>query len=61
MKVKECMCDNVIWVREEASIRDVAKIMLNKDIGCVLICDAKKKMIGLVTDRDLVSRGIARK
>ena len=38
---------------------DVAKIMKDKHVGCLPVCGANQKIVGLVTDRDLVLRGMA--
>lgn len=59
MKVKECMCKQVHYVSPNASVKDVAKLMLDKHIGCVPVCDINKKLVGLVTDRDLILRSLA--
>lgn len=59
MKVKECMCSEVACVNPNSTICDVAKVMLNKHVGCIPVCDNNKKVVGLVTDRDLILRSIA--
>ncbi len=59
MKVKECMCSEVACVNPESKITDVAKLMLNKHVGCIPVCDNNKKIVGLVTDRDLILRSLA--
>ncbi|MBQ3146034.1 MAG: CBS domain-containing protein [Clostridia bacterium] len=59
MKVKECMCTDVACVKPETTICDVAKLMLNKHIGCIPVCDNNKNVVGLVTDRDLTLRSLA--
>lgn len=58
MKVKECMCKEVACVNPDSKISDVAKLMLNKHVGCVPVCD-NNKVVGLVTDRDLILRSLA--
>lgn len=58
MKVKECMCSEVACVNPDSKISDVAKLMLNKHVGCIPVCD-NKKVVGLVTDRDLILRSLA--
>ena len=60
MKVKECMCTQVSCVNPDTKIKDVAKLMLNKHIGCVPICDNNNQVVGLVTDRDLILRTVAK-
>lgn len=59
MKVKECMCNEVQCVKPETTVCEVAKLMLNKHIGCVPVCDTNKNLVGLVTDRDLILRSLA--
>ena len=59
MKVYECMCNEVNWVKPSDSIANCAKIMNENHIGCVPVCDESESVIGLVTDRDIVLRSIA--
>ena len=59
MKVKDCMCEDVCSIRPENTLRDVAKIMSEKHIGCMPVCDDNNCVCGIITDRDLVLRGIA--
>ena len=59
MKVKECMCSKVSCVKPETTICDVAKLMLDKHVGCIPVCDNNNKVVGLVTDRDLTLRTLA--
>jgi CBS domain-containing protein len=56
--VRDVMTANPDCVSERDSIRDVARIMKDKDTGVVPVVDGKK-IIGLITDRDIVVRGIA--
>ena len=39
MKVKDCMCTNVYFIKPENTLKDVAKIMSEKHIGCMPVCD----------------------
>ena len=59
MKVKDCMCQEVCCVNPQSTIKDCATIMSNKHVGCVPVCDNSKNVVGLVTDRDIILRGIA--
>lgn len=59
MKVKECMCKEVACVKPESKINEVAKLMLNKHVGCIPVCNNENKVVGLVTDRDLILRSLA--
>lgn len=59
MKVKDCMCEDVCTIKPESTLRDVAKMMSEKHIGCMPVCDSNNCVCGIITDRDLVLRGIA--
>lgn len=59
MKVKECMCTTVSCVKPETTLKDVAKVMQEKHVGCIPVCDTNNTVVGLVTDRDIVLRGVA--
>lgn len=56
--IRDVMTPNPECVSETDSIRDVARIMKNQDTGVVPVVDGKK-IIGLITDRDIVVRGLA--
>ena len=58
MKVKECMCNQVWAAKPETTIYDIVKLMETNKIGCVPICDNSNTLVGLVTDRDKVLRGV---
>lgn len=45
--------------REGDSVRDCAKLMKERNIGFVPICDAEGKPVGAITDRDLAIRILA--
>ncbi|HEY2828768.1 MAG TPA: CBS domain-containing protein [Thermoanaerobaculia bacterium] len=57
--IRDVMTPNPATVSDTDSIRDVARIMKEQDTGVVPVCDGGKKIIGLVTDRDIVVRLIA--
>jgi CBS domain-containing protein len=57
--IRDVMTPNPTTVSDRDSIRDVARIMKDQDTGVVPVCDDGKKIIGLVTDRDIVVRLIA--
>lgn len=56
--VSEIMAPTPVTARPENTVVDVARIMRSEDIGAVLITD-DEKLVGLVTDRDLVVRALA--
>jgi CBS domain-containing protein len=57
-RVRDVMTSNPECVTEKDSLRDAARIMKSADTGVVPVVDGKK-VIGLVTDRDIVVRVIA--
>lgn len=59
MKVKDCMCEDVCTIKPESTLKEVAKMMSEKHIGCMPVCDNNNCVCGIITDRDLVLRGIA--
>ena len=58
MKVKDAMHKGAFWVGPETSITEIAKLMHKNGIGAVPIGD-NDRLIGMVTDRDIVCRGLA--
>ena len=45
--------------RPDQTARDAARVMRDRDCGCVPIVDDAGSVVGIVTDRDLAVRGIA--
>jgi CBS domain-containing protein len=60
MRVQELLKGNVITVRADAGIQEVARKMAEEDIGFLPVVDASGKAIGTITDRDIVVRLIAK-
>lgn len=59
MKVKDLMTKNVISLKPKDTLKDAAKLMYEHNIGIVPIVDNENYPVGVVTDRDIVIRGIA--
>ena len=59
MKVKDCMCNNVIYVKPETNVQDVVNSMNQNHIGSVPVCDNNNCICGIVTDRDILLRCVA--
>ena len=59
MKVKDCMTRAVVVAEPQTSIRDAAQMMQDVDAG-ILPVARDGQLFGVVTDRDIVVRGIAR-
>ena len=60
-KVSDVMTPNPLCVMENDSIREVARMMRDGDCGAVPVVDSKdkKKLVGMITDRDIVIRVVA--
>jgi CBS domain-containing protein len=58
MKVTDIMTSNVDTCPTQASLQEVATKMRDLDVGSIPIVD-NGKLIGIITDRDIVTRGIA--
>jgi CBS domain-containing protein len=58
MKVKEAMHKGVDWVSPDTPITELAKLMREHDIGAIPIGE-NDRLIGMVTDRDIVCKGLA--
>ncbi|GBC68342.1 Magnesium transporter MgtE [archaeon HR01] len=43
-----------ITASEDASIDDVARIMWENRVGCVLIVDRENRLVGVLTERDML-------
>lgn len=56
MNVAEVMTTNVDSCSPESTCKEVAMKMKELDVGAVPICD-NEKLVGIVTDRDLVIKG----
>ncbi len=59
MLVKEVMTPKAEWVDPKTTLLEAAKRMRDKDIGSLLVGE-NDKIIGMVTDRDIACRGVAR-
>src|SRR4051794_4021958 len=56
--IRDVMTPNPKCVSEKDTVRDAARIMAQEDTGVVPVVDGKK-VIGVVTDRDIVVRLVA--
>lgn len=58
MKVREAMHRGAQWVSPETTVPELARLMREHDIGAIPIGD-DDRLIGMVTDRDIVCRALA--
>ena len=55
MKVVECMKQNVVSISVNATVREVAALVVNRHIGKILVVDEAGKLVGMVRLRNLLS------
>jgi CBS domain-containing protein len=58
-QIADVMTKNPYGVTTSASLNEAARMMRDQEIGDVLVMRADGTLCGLVTDRDLVVRGLA--
>lgn len=56
MQARDVMVSPVITVGKSATVRDVAKILIEKRISAVPVVDGAGKIVGIVTESDLMHR-----
>ena len=56
MKARDVMVSPVITVGENETVRDVAKLLIANRISAVPVIDSTGKLIGIVTEADLLHR-----
>ncbi len=58
MKVRKAMHKGVVWVSPDTPVSELARKMRDNDIGAIPVGE-NDRLIGMVTDRDIVCRGLA--
>jgi len=59
MQLREIMTSSVVTAGADADVLSVARLMRDRAIGSVVICDAEGEPAAMVTDRDLTVRALA--
>lgn len=58
MKIQQLMTPNAQCISPDTVLQKAAEQMKNLNVGSLPICD-NDRLVGMVTDRDIVTRGIA--
>ena len=58
MKIRDVMTSSVDWVTPSTSVVDIALMMKKNNVGSVPVCEGDKLM-GIITDRDIVLKVVA--
>ena len=59
MKISEVMTRDVETIRPDQTAQDAARFMLKADAGSIPVAEGDR-LIGMITDRDIAVRGIAK-
>lgn len=60
MRVRELMTGDLFLGHERDPVSEIARIMREKEVGLVPIVDRRDRLTGVLTDRDLAIRVVAR-
>ena len=60
MVVKDVMSSPVVTLDEDATSNKVANLMDENELGCVIVTNKKGQPVGIITERDLVIRVLAK-
>jgi len=59
MLVKDVMTSPVVTIGEDGTGQEASQLMDKNDVGCVIVT-SKEKPIGIITERDLITRVLAK-
>lgn len=60
MRVRDLMSTDILCIKEDATLFQAASYMRNNNIGSLPVCDDAGHLKGIITDRDIIVRAIAR-
>ena len=60
MLVKDVMSSPVITIDENGTVEKVAQLMDKYQLGCIIVTSKEGKPIGIITERDLIVRVLAK-
>lgn len=59
-RLVDIMSDKVVSCAPESSIKEVARRMTEHGAAAILVCDQQRRPLGIITERDLVTKVLAR-
>jgi CBS domain-containing protein len=57
--LKDVMTDEVVYLQPKDTLRRAAEEMKRLNVGVIPICDDSRRLLGVITDRDIVVRAVA--
>ncbi|MFQ5999979.1 MAG: cyclic nucleotide-binding/CBS domain-containing protein [Candidatus Bathyarchaeia archaeon] len=61
LKIENVMISDVITVKAETTVRQAVDLMNEHEIGCLIVVDEEEKPVGILTERDLLRRVLAKR
>jgi len=61
LKIENVMVSDVITVEAGATVRQAVDLMNKHEIGCLIVVDGEEKPVGILTERDLLTRVLAKR
>ncbi len=58
-KLGDVMTENVVYLTPSDSVRQAAQEMKQLNVGVIPVCDQDRRLLGVITDRDIVTRIVA--
>jgi CBS domain-containing protein len=60
MKLSSIMTGGIETIPPQATLAEAAKKMASQDIGSLPVCAGRRQVVGIITDRDITVRAVAR-
>ena len=60
MKLSSIMTGSIESIPPQATLAEAAKKMASQDIGSLPVCAERRRVVGIITDRDITVRAVAR-
>jgi CBS domain-containing protein len=60
MKIRELMTQDVRTLKPDATLQEAAQLMADLDVGVIPVCTQGDHLQGIITDRDIVVRAVAK-
>ena len=55
----DIMTDEVVYMLPDENVREAAREMKKLNVGIIPVCDDNQRLLGVITDRDIVVRVVA--
>jgi CBS domain-containing protein len=61
LKIENVMVVDVVTVEAEVTVKEAVELMNKNEIGCLVVIDEEEKPVGIITERDLLKRVLAKR